>query len=139
MKMFLLGMLVMWVVLNVMTWIMDFADSEYRFADLIRRGFPLCYVVTFLIQCLHSLIIIIPLLPLCVRYRINPFYTSISKVCTQLNTEKAREEWLKKIKKETEKNKWKKIFREFPLNTKEYLEELEQKKAEYEKMKERWS
>lgn len=139
MKMFLLGMLVMWLMLNVMTWIMDFAEDDFRFADLIRRGFPLCYVVTYLIQCLHSLITIIPLFPLCAKYKINPFYTSISKVCTQLNTEKAREEWLKKIKKETEKNKWKKVFREFPLDTKEYLEELEQKKAEYEKMKKRWS
>ena len=115
MKMFLLGMLVMWVILNTMVWLMDFADSEYRFADLIRRGFPLYYVVTYLIQCLDGLIKIIPLFPLCVKYKINPFYTSISKVCTRLNTEKAREEWLKKIKKETEKNKWKKVFREFPI------------------------
>lgn len=115
MKMFLLGMLVMWVVLNIMTWIMDFADNEYRFADLIRRGFPLCYVVIFLIQCLHSLIIIIPLLPLCIKYKINPFYTSLSKVCEKLNTEKAREEWLKAIKKEKEKSKWEKVFRQFPF------------------------
>ena len=115
MKMFLLGMLVMWVVLNVMVWIMDFADSEYRFADLIRRGFPFCYVVCYLIQCLYGLIKIIPLFPLCVKYKINPFYTSLSRVCVKLDTEKAREEWLKKIKKETEKNKWKKVFRQFPI------------------------
>lgn len=139
MKMFLLGMLTMWVVLNVMTWIMDFADNDFRFADLIRRGFPLCYIVCYLIQCLYGLIIIIPFFPLCVKYRINPFYTNLSKVCEKLNTEKAREEWLKVIKQEKEKRKWEKIFREFPLDTKEYLEELEQKKAKYEKLKEKYS
>lgn len=136
MKMFLLGMLVMWIVLNVMTWIMDFADNDFRFADLIRRGFPLCYLFTYLIQCLYGLIKTIPLLPLCVKYKINPFYTSISKVCTKLNTEKARKEWLAKISKA---EKWEKVFREYPLNTKEYLESLEQKKTEYEKLKEKYS
>ena len=139
MKMFLLGMLVMWLMLNVMTWIMDFAEDDFRFADLIRHGFPLCYVVCYLIQCLYSLIKTIPFLPLCVRYKINPFHTSISRVCAKLDTEKKRKEWLKVVKKEAERKKWEKIFRQFPLNTKEYLEELEQKKAEYEKMKERYS
>ena len=49
MKMFLLGVLVAWMVLNVVVWIMDFADSDFEFADLIRHGFPLCYVLCFLI------------------------------------------------------------------------------------------
>lgn len=115
MKMFLLGILTAWIALSTMVWIMDFADDDFKFTDLIRRGFPLCYVAFYLIQCLHGLINIIPFLPLCIKYKINPFYTSISKVCKKLNTEKARKEWLKVIKKEKEKNKWEKIFRQFPI------------------------
>ena len=33
----------------------------------------------------------VPLFPLCARYKINPFYTSLRKVCCQLDTEEARE------------------------------------------------
>ena len=114
-EMFFLGMLTMWVILNAMVWIMDFADTDFRFADLVRRGFPLCYVVTYLIQCASGLALIIPLFPICLKYKINPFYTKLSIICAKLDTIEKREEWLSKVKDEDQKEKWKSIFKDYSI------------------------
>lgn len=134
MKMFLLGMLVMWIAMNLIVWIADLINEDRA----MRKAVPLFYVITFIIcEVVPAFGKTIPFIPLCIKYRINPFYTKISIVCKKLNTEKARNEWLNTIKDDRSKMAWIKIFKEFPLETEGYLEELEKKKAQYEKLKEK--
>lgn len=112
MKMFLLGLLAMWVVMNLIVWIADFIDE----ADEIRKAAPLFYILSFVIcEAIPAFFRIIPLLPLCARYKINPFYTSLTKICCQLDTEEAREKWLSKIDKNSQK-RWKALFRDYPID-----------------------
>lgn len=110
MKMFLLGMLVMWTGLNVMVWVMDFADNDFRFTDLIRRGFPLMYVGSALIEQISGLPNLLPLLPKGIKYRINPFNTSIMTIYKQLKTAEAREEWILASRK-NQQDSWRKVFK----------------------------
>lgn len=116
MEMFLLGMLIMWVLLNTMVLIMDFvADNDFIFADFIRRGFPLFYLITYCIKCINGFRKLILFFPMCVKYKINPFRTSLSQICKKLDTEEARKKWLAKIKEEHEKESWEAIFKTYPL------------------------
>ena len=112
MKMFLLGMLTMWVVMNLIVWIADLINDAYA----MRKSVPLFYILSFVIcEAIPAFFRIVPLLPLCARYKINPFYTSLRKVCCQLDTEEAREKWLSKIDKDDQK-RWEQLFRDYPID-----------------------
>lgn len=112
MKMFLLGLLVMWVAMNLIVWIADFIDD----AHAMRKSVPLFYILSFVIcEAIPAFFRIIPLLPLCARYKINPFYTSLTKICCQLDTEEAREKWLSKIDKNSQE-RWEQLFRDYPID-----------------------
>lgn len=112
MKMFLLGLLVMWVAMNLIVWIADFIDD----AHAMRKSVPLFYVLSFVVcEAIPAFFRIIPLLPLCARYKINPFYTSLTKICCQLDTEEAREKWLSKIDKNSQE-RWKELFRDYLID-----------------------
>lgn len=115
MKMFLLGMLVMYVVMSLVVWIADLIDEE----TAMRKAVPLFYILAFLIfECIPGFIRIIPKLPLCVKYGINPFYMSLADACEKLNTEKARDEWLATTKNQTEIKNWKILFSKYPVKEK---------------------
>lgn len=112
MKMFLLGLLVMWVAMNLIVWIADFVDD----AHAMRKAVPLFYILSFVIcEVIPAFFRTVPLFPLCARYKINPFYTSLRKVCCQLDTEEAREKWLAKFDKDGQK-RWEQLFRDYPLS-----------------------
>lgn len=114
MKMFLLGLLVMWVAMNLVVWIADLIDE----VDAIRKAVPLFYILSFIIvEAIPSFFCMAPLFPLCFRYRINPFHTRISTICVKLNTEKARAKWLSsKVWTEEDVKHWEKIFAKHPLS-----------------------
>lgn len=112
MKMFLLGLLVMWVAMNLIVWIADFIDE----VDAMRKSVPLFYILSFVIlEAIPAFFRMVPLFPLCARCKINPFYTSLRKICCQLDTEEAREKWLSKIDKDSQE-RWKALFRDYPLS-----------------------
>lgn len=113
MKMFLLGLLVMWVAMNLIVWIADFIDD----AHAMRKAVPLFYVLSFAVcEAIPAFFRIIPLLPLCARYGINPFYTRITTICVKLDTEEARAKWLSKLHDTDTVKRWKKIFADYPIN-----------------------
>ena len=115
MKMFLLGMLVMYGVMSLVVWIADLIDEEIA----MRKAVPLFYILAYLIfEFIPGFIRIIPKLPMCVKYRINPFYTSLMNVCEKLDTEKARGEWLATTKNQTEIKNWKTLFSKYPVKEK---------------------
>lgn len=115
MKMFLLGMLVMYVIISLVVWIADYIDEEIA----IRKAVPLFYILAYLIfEFIPGFIRIIPKLPLCVKYGINPFYMSLADACEKLNTEKARDEWLATTKNQTEIKNWKILFSKYPIKEK---------------------
>lgn len=112
MKMFLLGLLAMWVAMNLIVWIADLINEDHA----MRKAVPLFYILSFVIcEAIPAFFRIVPLLPLCVRYKINPFYTSLTKICCQLDTEEAREKWLFKIDEDSQK-RWRQLFRDYPLS-----------------------
>ena len=111
MKMFLVGMLVMWVAMNLIVWIADLIDD----AHAMRKTVPLFYVLSLVCEAIPASIRVIPLLPLCIRYGINPFYTRITTICVKLNTEKARAKWLSKLETDVAK-RWEKIFADYPID-----------------------
>lgn len=116
MKMFLLGMLIMYVVMSLVVWIADYIDEEVA----MRKAVPLFYILAYLIfECIPGFIRIIPKLPLCVKYKINPFYMSLADACEKLNTEKARNEWLATAKNPTELKNWKSLFSKYPITKEE--------------------
>ena len=115
MKMFLLGMLVMYVIISLVVWIADYIDEEIA----IRKAVPLFYILAYLIfEFIPGFIRIIPKLLLCVKYGINPFYMSLADACEKLNTEKARDEWLATTKNQTEIKNWKILFSKYPIKEK---------------------
>ena len=113
MKMFLVGMLVMWVAMNLIVWIADLIDD----AHAMRKAVPLFYALSFVVgEAIPALIHTVPLLPLCARYGINPFYTRITTICVKLDTEEARAKWLSKLHGPDMVGHWEKIFADYPLN-----------------------
>ena len=94
MKEFILGMIVAYVVLNIIVWIVDSFDLEYY----TRRIFPLGYVFTYLIEVIIGFKRVLPFLPLCVKYKINPFWTSLLTIKNKLDTQEKKEEWLSILK-----------------------------------------
>ena len=112
MKMFLLGLVVMWVAMNLVVWIADLIDEVYA----MRKAVPLFYGLSLVCEAIPAFFRIIPLLPLCARYGINPFYTRISTICVKLNTEEARAKWLSKLHDTDTVKRWKKIFADYPIN-----------------------
>lgn len=111
MKMFLVGMLVMWAVMNLIVWIADLINE----VDAMRKAAPLFYILSFVCEVIPAFFRVIPLLPLCARYGINPFYTRITTICVKLNTEKARAKWLSKLETDVAK-RWEKIFADYPID-----------------------
>lgn len=112
MKMFLLGLLAMWFAMNLIVWIADLVDET----DAMRKAVPLFYILSFVIcEAIPAFFRIVPMLPLCARYKINPFYTSLTKICCQLDTEEAREKWLSKIDKNSQE-RWEQLFRDYPID-----------------------
>lgn len=112
MKMFLLGMLIMYVIMSLVVWIADLIDEEIA----MRKAVPLFYILTYLIfEFIPGFIRIIPKLPLCIKHGINPFYMSLAEACEKLNTEKARNEWLATVKNPTELKNWKSLFSKYPI------------------------
>ena len=113
MKMFLVGMLVMWVAMNLVVWIADLIDD----AHAMRKAVPLFYALSFVVsEAIPAFIRIIPLLPLCARYGINPFRTRITTICVKLDTEEARAKWLSKLHDTDVVEHWKKIFADYPID-----------------------
>lgn len=113
MKMFLLGLVVMWVVMNLVVWIADFIND----AHAMRKAVPLFYILSYVFcEFIPRALNVIPLLPLCIKYRVNPFWTTISKICISLNTEEAREKWLSKMQNEQVIKHWEKLFKNYPLS-----------------------
>ena len=90
----------------------------------------LCFIIPFVISYIFTEFIpgvrrTLPFVPLCIKYKINPFNTTLSKICYILNTKEKREEWLSVVKNETQKGGWKNLFKQFPTEpTEEKLEEL---------------
>lgn len=116
MKMFLLGMLIMYVTMSLIVWIADLIDEEIA----MRKAVPLFYILAYLIfEGIPGFIRIIPKLPLCIKYEINPFYMSLMDACEKLNTEKARDEWLATVKNPTELKNWKILFSKYPITKEE--------------------
>ncbi len=112
MKMFLLGLVVMWVAMNLVVWIADLVDE----ADAMRKAVPLFYGLSFVVcEAIPAFFRVVPLFPLCMRYGINPFYTRISTICVKLNTEEARAKWLSKLHKDVVE-RWENIFADYPIN-----------------------
>ena len=113
MKMFLLGMLVMWSALSLMVWLMDFSEDDFRFANLIRRSFSLMYVIVYLIEYIYTFFTkVIWFLPLCIKYGINPFWTSMTIIYKKLGTDEARQKWISVVKNEEERKRWERVFKD---------------------------
>jgi hypothetical protein len=107
--MFLLGMLVMWILMSVVFFLLDcfklnLFDSDRAYLKWLF--FPI-YLVATIGDCWHGFVGMIKTLDLCVKYKINPFYTSISEIGKKLsNTDK--EIFIKRIcgKDENLARKW---------------------------------
>lgn len=113
MKMFLLGMLIMYVAMNLAVWIADLINEEYA----MRRTVPLFYLLSeFFCELLPKWFHLIPYFPLCVRYKMNPFSITLLDVCNKLDTEQARAEWLAKTYNKNVKYNWEKLFKQHPVN-----------------------
>lgn len=132
MKMFLVGMLVMWVVMNLIVWVADLVNEDLG----MRKAVPLFYILTYIFtMCIPNFIDVIKVLPLCIKYKINPFYTKVSTICCKLNTNKAREEWLSKLNDNY--GNWERVFAQYPTeeDLKEIEAEAERIRLEHEELK----
>lgn len=89
MKMFLLGMLAMWIILSVGFFLLDCFKLDLLGHDRYWLNFlfiPL-WVVSISIEAITGLIGVIKVLDLVIKYRINPFYTSISQINKKFSKE----------------------------------------------------
>jgi len=111
--MFLLGMLTMWVAMNLIVWIADLINEDHA----MRKAIPLFYILSYVFcDFIPRTLNVIPLLPLCIKYKINPFWTTISKICICLNTEEARKKWLSKMQNDQNIKLWEELFKKYPLS-----------------------
>ena len=104
MKEFLLGMLSMYFALSFVGWWAEmYCDKELDF-------FKIPYLVyEYSLDVLVGFPQIIPFIPLCIKYRINPFWTSLGKIKEKLDDE-GKEKWLSKVKNQRELKKWKEVL-----------------------------
>ena len=81
------------------------------------------WIAKKILEIIQNFQFMIPYIPLCIEYKINPFKTKVSEICGILDTKEKREKWLS-INKEYEYG-WKKLFRQYPIEpTEEELEEF---------------
>ena len=113
MKMFLLGMLVMWVLLSGVFFLLDCFKLDLWDNDraYLRWLFLPIYLVAIIGENWHGFVTVIKTLDLCVKYKINPFYISITKISQKLST-KDKEIFIKRIcgKDERLAGKWRKAL-----------------------------
>ena len=112
MKMFLLGMLVMWVLLSVGFVILDYFFLEKDFErDYVKLLFPLVIIVAIICDNWYGFIRAIKTLDLCVKYKINPFHTSITEISKKLSKED-KEIFIKRVSGKDERlaGKWRKAL-----------------------------
>lgn len=112
MKMFLLGMLVMWVLMSVGFVILDYFFLEKDFErDYVKLLFPLVIIVAIICDNWYGFIRAIKALDLCVKYKINPFHTSITEISKKLSKED-KEIFIKRVSGKDERlaNKWRKAL-----------------------------
>ena len=110
MKMFLLGMLVMWILISGVFFLLDCFKLDLYDSDrayLKWLFFPI-YLVATICENWYVFIKVIKTLDLCVKYKINPFYTSISEIGKKLSKED-KEIFIKRIcgKDKNLARKWK--------------------------------
>lgn len=108
MKMFLLGMLSMHFVVSFVAW---WADT-YCAKDWLRVKdfFKITYVIyDFLLSTIIGIPTIMPYIPLCIKYRINPFRTKPIEIADKLD-DAGKEKWISLAKTETEKKCWKEVL-----------------------------
>jgi hypothetical protein len=89
MKMFLLGMLVMWIILSVGFFLLDSFKLDLFEHDrcLLNVLFIPLLLVSVSIEAIIGLIGVIKVLDLVIKYRINPFHTSISQIRERFSKE----------------------------------------------------
>ena len=104
MKEFLLGMLSMYFALSFVGWWAEmYCDKELDF-------FKIPYLVyEYLLDVLIGVPKVMPFIPLCIKYHINPFKISLSQIKEKLDDE-GKEKWLSKVKNPIELEKWKEVL-----------------------------
>ena len=110
MKMFLLGMLVMWILLSVGFFLLDCFKLDLFDSDraYLRWLFLPIYLVAIIGESWYGFVRVIKTLDLCIKYKINPFNTRISEIGKKLSKED-KEIFIKRICGKDEKlaRKWK--------------------------------
>lgn len=113
MKMFLLGMLVMWILMSGIFFLLDCFKLDLYDSDrayLKWLFFPI-YLIATICENWYGFIRVMKTLDLCIKYKINPFYTSISIIDKKFSKED-KEIFIKRIcgKDERLAEKWRKAL-----------------------------
>lgn len=109
MKMFLLGMLVMWVVISVVFFLLDCFKLDLWESDraYLKWLFLPIYIVATICENWYGFIRVVQTLDLSIKYKINPFRTCISEISEKFSRED-KEEFIRRVAKDDEKlaKKW---------------------------------
>lgn len=98
MKMFLLGMLVMWILLSVVFFLLDCFKLGLWECDkyyLSRLFLPLL-IVSATYETIQGMVGVVKVIDLVIKYKINPFKTSIMEIGRKL-TKEDKEIFIKRI------------------------------------------
>ena len=112
MKMFLLGMLVMWILLSVGFFLLDCFKLDLFDSDrayLRWLFFPIYLIATFY-ENWYGFVRVIKTLDLCIKYKINPFNTCISEIDERFSDED-KEIFIKRVaNNEQVERQWRKAL-----------------------------
>ena len=113
MKMFLLGMLVMWILMSGIFFLLDCFKLDLYDSDraYLKWLFLPIYLIATIGENWYGFIRVVKTLDLCVKYKINPFYTSVTQISERFSKED-KEIFIKRIcgKDENIANKWRKAL-----------------------------
>ena len=128
-KCVLVGILIGWLILSIVYWL---ADVVFDNIEALRWCYFIPYLIAYLfVEFIPNCLDTIPLIPMCVEYKINFFRTNLIDIAHKLDSEEKREKWLAKIRGERNKKAWKRLFREIPISKECYskaeLEEIREK------------
>ena len=94
MKMFLLGMMVMWILLSVVFFLLDcFWECDKYY--LSRLFLPLL-IVSATYETIQGMVGVVKVIDLVIKYKINPFKTSVMEIGRKL-TKEDKEIFIKRI------------------------------------------
>lgn len=109
MKMFLLGMLVMWILISVIFFLLDCFKLDLWESDraYLKWLFLPIYIVATVCENWYGFVRVIQTLDLSIKYRINPFRTCISEISEKFSRED-KEEFIRRVAKDDENlaRKW---------------------------------